>query len=119
VKTSLFFALLGLIAILFVFAKVKKQLLSEKESFFWIFGAVIVFVLSIFPKTIDYFSELLGITYPPSLLFLLAFLFMIFLLFRQSQQISLMNERLKELAQKTAISDQKIRESIARKDIDQ
>ncbi|WP_341281424.1 DUF2304 domain-containing protein [Paenibacillus sp. FSL H8-0537] len=107
--TSLFFALIGILFTLYVYNRVKKNLFSEKESFFWMIGAFFLFVLSIFPKTIDVISRVLGIAYPPSLLFLIAFIFILFLLFRQSQQISIMNDRFKELVQKNAVLEQKVR----------
>ncbi|SDN35020.1 hypothetical protein SAMN04487897_102600 [Paenibacillus sp. yr247] len=110
VITNLFFAILGLFLIVYVYNRVKKNLFSEKESIFWMLGAVMVFVLSVFPKIIDFFSNILGISYPPSLLFLITMIFTLFLLFRQSQQITLINDRFKELVQKNAILDQKVRE---------
>ncbi|NOU66242.1 DUF2304 family protein [Paenibacillus sp. LMG 31461] len=108
--THLFFAMLGILLILYVFNKVRKKLFSEKESIFWMTGSLIVFLLSIFPKTIDFFSNLLEINYPPSLLFLIAMIFTLFLLFRQSQQISILNEKFKEIVQYNAILEKKVRD---------
>lgn len=106
---SFFFILLGLISITYVYKKVKKNSFSEKESFFWMFGAIVVLIMSIFPKLIDIVSIFLGIEYPPSLLFLLSTLFLIYMVFRQSQDISQLNSKVKELAQRNAILDNDLR----------
>lgn len=112
--TRVFLAVLGLIILTTVYFKVRKKLFSEKESFFWILAALAIFFLSIFPKIIDQLSSLLGIVYPPSLLFLLALLFVVFLLFRQSQQTAVLNDRLRELSQKVAILEHSLREATVR-----
>ncbi|WDZ55121.1 DUF2304 domain-containing protein [Paenibacillus polymyxa] len=106
---NMFFALIGLVLVVYFFVKVKKNVYFESESFFWIFGAMCVFVLSIFPQFIDYFSSLLNISYPPSLLFLLAIIFIYVLLFRQSQQLSDLNGKFKELVEINALLEEKLR----------
>jgi hypothetical protein len=111
-NTRIFFILVGLLLIVYVYKRVKKNLFSEKESMFWMVGAIILFILSIFPKIIDRLSSFLGIVYPPSLLFLFAMMFTMVLLLRQSQQISVMSNNLKELIQRNALLEQKIREQI-------
>lgn len=71
-------------------------------------GGICILILSIFPKLIDKLSALLGIAHPPSLLFLLTSFFILYIIFRQDQDISLLNERVKELGQRNAILEQKI-----------
>lgn len=106
----MFFIFLGVIFIIFIFSKVKKKIFSERESVYWMLGAIFVLILSIFPKLLDSMSVFLGIYYPPSLLFLVSILFLIIIVFRQSIQISSLNEKVKELAQREAILEQRIRE---------
>jgi hypothetical protein len=105
---NLFFVFLGVITIIFVYRKVSLKMFSEKESFFWMVSAIIILILSIFPKILDNLSLVLGIDYPPSLLFLLSTLFILFVQFRQTQQVSMLNERIKELAQINALLYEKI-----------
>jgi hypothetical protein len=113
---TFFFISLSVCLILYIYTRVKKKLFSEKESFFWVLGSFLILLLSIFPKSIDYFSAILGIAYPPSLLFLISILFVVFLLFRQNQIISVMNERIKELGQMVSLLEVKIRSLTERND---
>ena len=63
-------------------------------------------VLSIFPILFIKLSHLLGVDYPPSLLFLFGILFVVFVTFRQEGEISQLDERVKELAQRNALLEQ-------------
>lgn len=105
---NIFFIILGLISITYVYKKVKKNLFSEKESLLWMIGAILVLLLSIFPKIIDSIATLLDIKYSPSLLFLLSSLFLVYMIFRQSQDISQLNSKVRELAQKNAIIEKEL-----------
>ncbi len=105
----IFFAFFGIAAILLILVKVRRNKFSEGRSIFWIAGGIAMFFLSIFPKTIDKLSEFLGINHPPSLLFLLASLFIIYSVFKLEEEITQTKEKLKDLAQKNAILENKIR----------
>jgi len=106
--TRVFFALIGIILVFYVYNKVKKRLFSEKESMVWMIGAIVIFILSLFPGIIDLLSSALHIAYPPSLLFLITMIFVMVLLLRQNQQMSVMSNSLKELVQKVALLEQEV-----------
>jgi hypothetical protein len=105
------FIFIGLAFIFIILRKVKGNLFSEEKSLFWILGGLGILILSIFPYLFVPISELLGIDHPPSLLFVLTSLFIIYKLFRQEQEISLLNEQVKELAQLNALLEEKIGQS--------
>lgn len=108
-KQNVFFIIIGLFTVISIYRKVNKKIFSETESFFWMIGGIIVLVLSIFPNFIKKISNAVGIEYGPSLLFLMSILFLLYIVFRQSQQISVLNERVKELAQICALIEEKIK----------
>jgi hypothetical protein len=93
---------------IFVYDKVKKRKLSEKESIFWMLGAVTILILSIFPNIIIELANLLHIDYAPSLLFLLGIVFVFLLVFRLTIYVSTLKEQVKELAQRNAILESRI-----------
>lgn len=78
---------------------------SERISLIWLISAMAVFIISIFPKILDVFAKLLGVDYPPSILFLLAILILLFICFYHSIQISILNNQVRELAQNMAIKE--------------
>ena len=59
--------------------------------------------LSIFPKSIDFVAKKIGVSYPPSLLFVLAIVFLLFINFRNSKRIAEQQLKIIELAQNIAV----------------
>lgn len=108
--SRIFFALIGLIIIVFVYKQVKKHKLEEKESFFWILGSICILILGMVPNIIDMMSKALHIDYPPALLFLLGIIFALGLIFRLSIYITLMKVQIKELAQRNALLERRLSE---------
>lgn len=104
----IFFAIIGLIVILYVYKKVKENKLSEKESIFWMVGAIGILILGIFPNIMIKMARILKIEYAPSLLFLLGIVFIFLLVFRLTVYISILKEQVKELAQRNAILENRV-----------
>lgn len=107
--TSVFFIAIGVLLIGYLYNNVRKHTMSQDESILWMLGAFIILSLAIFPNIIIYLASVLGIAYPPSLLFLLTSAFLLVLLFRNSQQLSVLKEKNKELIQYFALLEERIR----------
>lgn len=94
----------SLIFLLIVLDAVRKQKLREAYSLLWIVITIGMIVVSIRMDLLRFFSDLLGIVYPPATLFLL--------LFQYSIVISLHNEKITRLTQEIAL----LREKMERKE---
>lgn len=104
----LYFIILSIIVVLYVVNIVRKKKFSIKESFWWVVASVVMLLLSIFPYSIDWFAKKLGISYPPSLLFVLCIIFLLFINFRNSKRISELQMKVVELGQEMAIIKEKV-----------
>lgn len=100
---NIFFIILGIIYLVYIFNSVKKGKFAVVESFFWICGGVGVLILAIFPNIIIWASKFVGIDYPPSLLFMLCIIFLLFINFRNSRKIAEQQEKIIELAQNLSL----------------
>lgn len=98
-----FFVILAVVFIIYIFRMIKMKNFSIKESIFWVVGTFGILIFAMFPKLLDKIALSLNIIYPPSLLFLVGLLFLLFINFRSTQKISKQNERIIELAQKTSL----------------
>lgn len=98
-----FFIILAIDFMIYVFVNVKKHEFSIEESVFWVLGAILLLLLSIFYKQLDKISLAVGIAYAPSFIFLLAIMFLLFMSFRAIKKISKQNEKIIELAQRVSI----------------
>ena len=105
---NIYFIIICIFILLYVVNSVRKKTFSIKESFWWFVGAVIMLLLAIFPYSIDWFAKKLNISYPPSLLFIICIVFLLFQNFRDSKRISELQIKTIELAQELAIVKEKV-----------
>lgn len=104
----IFFIAIGLIVMMYIYIKVNRNKISEKESIFWMIGAVAIFILSLFPQIIQVLAKISGIEYAPSMLFLLGIIFCIILIFRLTVCVFALQQQVKELAQRNALIEGQI-----------
>lgn len=105
---NVYFIIISLLSLIYVINSVREKKFSIKESFWWFFLAIVMLLLSIFPRSIDYFAKNLNIVYPPSLLFVLCIVFLIFINFKNSKKISELQLKVIDLSQEMAVLKEKI-----------
>ena len=92
---------LGLLC--FVFEMVRRRKLKERYSLLWFSTAVVLLVLSLSKGLMHKVSLILGIYYPPSAFFLLAFLFLMLISLQFSSIISKLSDRNKTLTEELVL----------------
>lgn len=108
-------AILGSGSVLIVVVElIRRGKLKEKYSLLWLFAGGVLLFLSSSMGALDLIASLLGVHYPPSVLFLLAFLFLLLITLHFSVVISGLSEKNKQLAQELALLRQEMREVFAR-----
>lgn len=101
--SQIIFIILALFFSTIIIFKTVQKRIFEKDSLIWLFLMVVVLIFGIFPNLIVTISGWIGIDYPPSLLFLLGVLSLLYLVFRLTTQVTALNSRVKELGQQVAI----------------
>ncbi len=89
--------------LLVVLELIRRGRLKERYSLLWLLAGIILLVLSSSRALLEGISHLVGIFYPPSFLFLLAFLFLLLITLHFSVVISGLTERSKQLAQELSM----------------
>ncbi len=108
-------AILGSGSVLFVVIElIRRGRLKEKYSLLWLFAGGVLLVFSSSRYLLEYVAHLLGVFYPPSLLFLLAFLFLLLITLHFSVVVSGLSEKNKQLAQEVALLRQEMQEAMKR-----
>ncbi len=96
--------ILSVSALLFVLELVRRRRLREDYSLLWLGTAVVLIALTAFRPLLDQFAALLGVvTYPPAALFVVAILFVLFLLLHFSTVLTKLTRENRETAQQMAI----------------
>ena len=102
-RSVIFTLIASIVSLLFVLELVRRRKLREDYSLLWLGTAFVMFVLSIWRDLLHSVSRFVGVTYPPNLLFLVALLFILFLLLYFSTVITRLTQENREIAQQVAL----------------
>jgi hypothetical protein len=94
---------IGLSLCIWVIMLLASKKINERNSIIWVGGIILVIILSANPKLLDVVAKWAGVSYPPSLLFLCAFIVLLVITVYQSIQISQLYDKIKEISQSIAL----------------
>ncbi len=93
----------SLVLVLFVIEDIRRSHLNARYAILWLGAGGVLLLFSIYRPLLHWSAELLGISYPPSLLFGLAFLFLLVIVLHYSLVISSHRNSIRRLAQTVAL----------------
>jgi len=88
---------------------IRVRKLREQYALLWLALGTLMIALSPFPSAIDRLAAFFNVVYAPSLLYLLAFVGVLFLLMHMSIALSSLTGRIIKLTQTLAMQEQRIR----------
>ena len=103
---SIAFALLVFAA---VFELVRRRQLRERYALVWMAAALVLLVFAIWKGLLTAVSKAVGIYYPPTALFVIAFAFLLLLLLHFSAAVSRLSDQTRVLAQRLALLEERRR----------
>jgi hypothetical protein len=95
--------LLALVVCVLIFELVRRRRLMERYAILWLLAGATVLVLALWKGLATKLSHAVGIYYPPSFLFAVAFVFVLAMLVHFSTTISRLSDQNKVLAQRVAL----------------
>ncbi|HAG51096.1 MAG: hypothetical protein A2X87_04765 [Deltaproteobacteria bacterium GWC2_42_51] len=95
--------IISLIILVVVVDLIRRGMLKEQYALLWIASAIVLMMLSVWRGLLDIIASILGVAYPPSFLFLVAFLFLLLIVLYFSVVISNISEKNKKLSQEVAL----------------
>lgn len=99
----LFSVIFSVIFLLAVIELMRRRLLLEQYSLFWLGMGIVVLILSLFHDWLNHFAAAVGIFYAPSLLFFIGFLFMLGTMLHLTVVLSRLTTRTVRVIQEVAI----------------
>lgn len=106
---KIYFIIIAVFAFVYMISEVRKKRFSIRESFWWVIASIAMLLLAIFPYSIDKLAAFFNVAYGPSLLFVFAIVFLVFINFRNSKRIAEQQEKIIELAQELAIIKEELK----------
>jgi len=88
----------------------RKNAFSVKYALLWLFSAIVMLTIGIFPDILTRIAEVLGFELPSNALFTLLLGFVIIILLQLTASISQQADKIKTLAQTNALLEKRIRE---------
>ncbi len=110
--TELISLVIGLLILVSVVYLIKTGRLLERYAIVWLFSSILICIMSVSRGLLEFMAGLIGIHYPPSLLFLLGVIFLIVINISFSVTISKLSGRVERLSQEIGI----LKNMIERKD---
>ena len=101
------------ILLLVVLELVRRRRLLERYALLWLLSGVVLLALSTFRGLLEDAASVIGIEYPPSALFFIAFAFVLLLLLHFSVAVSRLADQSKVLAQQLALLEKRMRDAEA------
>jgi len=102
-RAMIFGLVAGIGTFIFVLELVRRRRLKEEYSLLWLATAGALIILSLSRPTLDTLASTVGIIYPPSALFLVAMIFVLFILLHYSVVLTRLTQENKENAQQLAL----------------
>ena len=100
---NIFFIVFSLLIIFYIFYSIRKNKLDIANSFIWIIFCIILLILSIWPTSLDWLANVLGIAYPPALFLTIAVVILFIMIFIQSKKIEDLRKKVVDLGQELSI----------------
>ena len=98
------------ILLVVVLELVRRRRLMERYALLWLLSGMVLLVLSTFRGLLEDAAGVIGIEYPPSALFFIAFAFVLLLLLHFSVAVSRLADQSKVLAQRMALLEKRVRD---------
>jgi hypothetical protein len=95
---------------LIVLELVRRRRLLERYALVWLASAVILLALAIWQGLLGTIADAIGVFYPPTALFVIAFGFILLLLLHFSTAVSRLTDQTKVLAQRLALMEERQRD---------
>ena len=102
--------LFSLSLVLLTLHLIRKHRLREDYAFVWFGASLAIFAFSVFDRLNVFLAQLLGVTYPPTLMLVFGLLFCLVLLLSQAVMLSGQANRIRDLAQCVAMMECRIKQ---------
>lgn len=103
ILVNIFTVVTGLVLIFLVFNLIVNKKMTESQSVLWLIIGVVAIILGFFPSIITITADFLGVWYPPTIAFLIAYIGLLFIVLKNTTVISIHSNQISELFMQVAL----------------
>lgn len=115
-KLQILVIAIAVLAIIFTFVLIRKGKLGFKISIPWLIVFVLIIIFAAIPPIMDWFSSILGIFSPVNMVFFLAVVFLMLIIYSLTVTVFASNKKTRDLIQKVAYLEEKLNLSLDEKE---
>ena len=104
--------LISIMSFFIIVRKIRKSKIRIEDGLFWVVFAIILIVFAVFPGVIYFISDLVGAKSPANIVYLIIIGMLLVKLFFMSIQMSLLENKVVNLAQEMALKEKEDRDKI-------
>jgi hypothetical protein len=112
-RVTIVAAIASVVLLIVVLELIRQRRLRERYAILWLLTASVMLVLALWRSGLDTMADLVGISYPPSALFVLGSVFFLLVLLHYSTVISKLTDQNTILAQRLALLESRLGETRA------
>ncbi|MGW9629787.1 DUF2304 family protein [Agromyces sp. NPDC055520] len=102
----------GIVAAVFVLAVViemlRRRRLRERHAAWWLLAGILALVIGIFPQTLRWASDLIGIEVPTNLVFFVSLVLLFFVCLQHSAELTELESENRSLAEQVVLLDLRV-----------
>lgn len=102
---GIFAAVLALVAIIEL---TRRSTLRERHAVWWFIGGILALVVAVFPQTLTWAAQILGIVVPTNLVFFIAIALLFLVSLQYGAELTRIEEKIRTLAERTAFAEQRL-----------
>lgn len=87
---------------------IRRDLVHGRHAAWWLLAAMVIVLVSFFPRLVDKMAGILGIQYPPTLIFILGMALILVKLLTMDIDITHQERRIRRLVQRVALLEAEI-----------
>lgn len=100
----------ALAIIIVVIEMLRRRKLRERHAIWWVVAGMLALVAGIFPSTLEWASDLIGIEVPLNLVFFVSITILFFVCLQASAELTRLESKTRTLAERVAILEMRINE---------
>lgn len=106
--TYVFGIVAAVLALVAIVELMRRGTLRERHAVWWFVGGVLALVIAVFPQTLSWASQVLGIAVPVNLVFFVAIALLFLVSLQYGAELTRMEEKLRVLAEESAFHERRL-----------
>jgi hypothetical protein len=102
---GIFAAVLALVAIVEL---MRRGTLRERHALWWFIGGILALVIAVFPQTLQWAADVLGIVVPTNLVFFVSIGLLFLVSLQYGAELTRVEEKMRVLAERSAFHEQRL-----------